>query len=427
MPLLRALWTRIVRSIVLAVEGFVKDGCTNSATVLTFYTLLNVVPIIAVVFAIAKGFGLEKLVKKQVIELAEKGNWQPGVTEQIIGFAQSLLEHAKGGVIAGIGIVFLFWTIISILGKIEESFNTIWDVRHPRTMVRKFSDYLTMMILAPLFFILSSSATILISSEIEIIMSKIALLGAMRPVIVVFLNFLPYLSIWALLTLLYLVIPNTKVPILSGLLGGCVAGTIYQIVQWVYINFQIGVAKYGAIYGSFAAIPLFLVWLQLSWMIVLFGAEISYAGNRIETFGYHPDYRRTGIATRRFMAMRVFYAILKRFSVGEKPCNAEQISQSLEIPIQYVREIIHDLGDVGIIAEVAREGRGEAGYQPARSIENLTIKAFIDIYEKQDMMELKENLPDALAIGHYLREIANAAETSPGNVKLEEVENKTKQ
>ena len=277
LPPVEAFFIKYLRIILLASRGFMRDQCQKTASVLTYYSLLNLVPVVAVAFAMAKGFGLEKLIEKQILQMAEKANWQADITTQIISFSHKLLEQAKGGLIAGVGIVLLFWTVISIMGKIEESLNEIWEIKKSRTLIRKFSDYITMMVLGPFLLIISSSATVLVASQVKVIVNKIAFLGVFGKVILLLLNLLPYVSIWTLLTMLYLIMPNTRIPFRSAILGGIVAGTIAQIVQWIYIKFQIGVASYGAIYGSFAALPLFLGMLQMSWMIVFFGAEIAYA------------------------------------------------------------------------------------------------------------------------------------------------------
>ena len=290
---------------------------------MTYYSLLNVVPVVAVAFAMAKGFGLEKLIEKQILQMAEKANWQADITTQIISFSHKLLEQAKGGLIAGVGIVLLLWTVISIMGKIEESLNEIWEIKKSRTLIRKFSDYMAMMVFGPVLLIISSSATVLVASQVKVIVNKIALLGVFSKVIFLLLNLLPYVSIWVLLTMLYLIMPNTRIPLRSAILGGITAGTIAQIVQWIYIKFQIGVASYGAIYGSFAALPLFLGMLQMSWMIVLFGAEIAYANEHYETFGFHPDYSRMSVSSKKLLMLRIFHLLTKKFSLGEKPLSVK--------------------------------------------------------------------------------------------------------
>ncbi len=318
LPPVQAFFVRCLRVVLLALQGFKKNGGQKSASVLTYYSLLNLVPLIGVAFGTAKGFGLEKLIENQVLQMAEKSNWQADITHQILGFSQSLLEHAKGGVIAGVGVIMLFYTVISIFGKIEDSFNVIWEVQKPRTLVRKFTDYLTMMVLAPILFIISSSMTLLVAGKLKVIVQHIAFLRAFSSIIFFLLNLIPYLSIWVLLMTLYLVMPNTRVPLRSAIVGAIVAGTIFQVVQWAYIKFQIGAANYGAIYGSFAALPLFLVWLQLSWTIVLFGAEIAHANEHYETFGFHPDYSRISEDSKRRFMLRIFHLMVKRFRTGRK-------------------------------------------------------------------------------------------------------------
>jgi membrane protein len=215
---IEAFFIRTLRVILLAWRGFVRDNCQKTASVLTYYSLLNVVPVVAVAFAMAKGFGLEKLIEKQILEMAEKANWQADITTQVISFSHNLLNQAKGGLIAGVGIVLLFWTVISIMGKIEESLNEIWEIKKSRTLIRKFSDYLAMMVLGPVLLIISSSATILVASQVKVIINKIAVLGVFSKVIFLLLNLLPYASIWVLFTMLYLIMPNSKIPIRSAIL-----------------------------------------------------------------------------------------------------------------------------------------------------------------------------------------------------------------
>ena len=348
---LKALGVRYLRVLILAVRGFNQDECPRRASALTYYSMLNIVPLAAVAFGIAKGFGLEKLVENRILQMAEQANWQSDITNQILTFSRSLLEHTKGGLIAGVGIVLLFWTVISIFGKIEDSLNAIWEVKKPRPLVRKFSDYMAMMIFAPILLIISSSLTVLVAGQVKVIVQKISLLGAFSSLIFFLLNFLPYVSIWVLLTVLYIVMPNTRVPLRSGIFGGVAAGTIYQIVQWAYIRFQIGVSGYGAIYGSFAALPLFLIWVQLSWMIFLLGTEIAFANEHYETYGFHPDYARLSVASQRTLTLRIFHLLVKRFTQGEKALGANQIAPLLEIPERLVQKMLRKLMSAGLVIE----------------------------------------------------------------------------
>ncbi len=420
LPRLKASFIKFLRIILLASRGFFRDHCQKTASVLTYYSLLNIVPVIAVAFAVAKGFGLEKLIENQVLQMAEKANWEADVTNQIITFSHNVLDQAKGGLIAGVGVIMLFWTVISILGQIEASLNQIWEVKKPRTLVRKFTDYMSILVLAPLLFIISSSATILVAGQIKTIAGKIALLGMFSQLIFFLLTLLPYVSIWVLLTVLYIIMPNAKISLRSAILGGVVAGTITEIVQWIYIKFQIGVASYGAIYGSFAALPLFLAMLQMSWMIVLFGAEIAYGSEHYETFGFHPDYSRVSIASRKILMLRIFHLLTKKFSLGERPLSAPQIAYNLEIPLRLVRELLQQLIEVGLVAETATGGK--AAFQPGRSIENITVKFALDEYERYGNTRIPDDhSKETEKLNKILKDISQAVEKSPGNVRVKEI------
>ncbi len=365
-PRAKAVSIRCLRVVLLAVQGFIKDDCQKTASIFTYYSILNAVPLVAVAFAIAKGFGLEKLVRNQIIEMADKAQWQSDITQQILNFSGSLLEQAKGGLIAGLGIVLLFYTVITILGKIEGAFNDIWNIKKSRTLIRKFSDYLAMLVLAPILLVVSSSATVVVASKLGAIIKTHPVLGAIGPLILFLLGFLPYVSIWALLTVLYLVMPNTRVPVRSAIMGGIAAGTLYQVVQWVYIKFQIGVSSYGAIYGSFAALPLFLGWLQTSWTIVLFGAELAHADRHWETFGFQPDYGKVRGRARKTLALKLYRLLVQKFSAAEPSLSVDELAYTLEIPIRLTQDILADLITAGLVVEVVKEDISTIGFQPSR-------------------------------------------------------------
>lgn len=423
LPFIKAFGVRYLRIIMVAVRKFAQHDSSKTATMLTYYSLLNIVPLFAVVFAMAKGFGLQKLVVKQITEIAEKANWQSSVTEQIIGFSNSLLAHAKGGVLAGVGIVLLLWTVISILGKIENSFNTIWEIRKPRTLTRKFTDYLSVLIVAPVLLAISSSVTIAATGQIKLIAESIKLLGPFSAVIFFLLKLMPYLTMWLLLTVVYLIMPNEKIPIRSGITGAVFAGTLFQVVQWIYIKFQIGVASQSAIYGSFAALPLFLGWLQTSWMIILFGVEIAHASEYRETYGFHPDFSRIGSASRKLLVLRIYHLLVRKFAAGERPLTLREISRMLKIPASLTQEILFTLIAKGLVVEIAKGVRKDASFQPGRTIEKITVKEVLDAYEAGEDPELPQTQHDenAKKLAAYLKMISDTAEKSPGNVKLEDI------
>ena len=408
-----------LRIVILAIRGFDEDKCLLRASSLTFYSLLSIVPVAAMAFGIAKGFGFEKILEKQ---LFANFPTQHEVVAMVIGFAHSLLDNTKGGMIAGIGLVLLLWSVIKVLGHIEGSFNEIWEIRESRTFLRKFSDYFAIMLISPMIMILSSSVTVFISTQITVITERIALLGFFSPLIFLSLKMIPYFLIWLLFTIGYILMPNTKVNFTSGLLAGVVAGTLYQITQWGYIYFQIGVSKYNAIYGSFAALPLFLIWLQISWLIVLFGAEISFANQNVDTYEYEPDSLRVSTAFKRLLALQVAHLLVKNFQNGEKPLTADQISHKLEIPIRLLNTLLNSLVVTGILSDARAGAYKELAYQPGRDINGLTIKFVIEALDGQGA----DNIPVAQTkvfevFSRALKTFSETIEASPANILLKDI------
>jgi len=408
-----------LRVVLLALRGFDEDKCLLRASSLTFYSLLSIVPVLAIAFGIAKGFGLEKTLREQLLE---RFPGQKEVLMRMIGFADRLLENTKELMIAGIGVALLFWTVIKVLGNIEKSFNDIWGVKKPRSMGRKFSDYLSIVLICPILFIMSSSITVTVVGHVKLITREIALLGAIGPLIATILKLLPYCVIWILFVFLYVFMPNTKVNLKSGILAGIVAGTIYQVAQWGYVNFQIGVARNNAIYGGFAALPLFLIWLQLSWLIVLFGAEISFAHQNVDTYEFEPDCLRVSYQFKKLLSLKIAHLLVKNFCKGERPWTATQISHALEIPIRLVRQILYELSGSGIVSESTEGGDREVAYQPAQSVERFSLRYVIDALDRRG----SDNIPVAESkelrkLSECLKAFGDTIEKSPANILLKDM------
>ena len=415
----KSFFLRQLRIVVLAVRGFAEDKCKFRASALTFYSLLSVVPVIAMMFGIAKGFGLEKRVEA---ELLEKMQGQEEVAKKVIDFANSLLENAHGGFIAGIGVAFLFWAIIKVLGNIENSFNDIWGVKSPRTLGRKFSDYLSMMLICPFLLIIASSATVVISTQVQVIIQQFSVFSAIGPFILFLLKLLPYCSIWIMFTFIFIFMPNTKVKLTSALLSGAVAGTIFQLIQWIYISFQIGAAKYSAIYGSFAALPLFLVWLQTSWLVVLFGAELSFAHQNVETYEFEQDCLSASYSFKKLLSLLVTHLLIKNFCKAEPPCDAEKISHRLEIPVRLVRQILFELVESAILSEVRKDDSKDVAYQPAVDVGRLTVKYVVESLEQRGNCAIPVGKTSEMEkLSQCLNTFADDIEKSPANILLKDL------
>jgi membrane protein len=415
----RSFAIKQLRMVLLALRRFNEDKCQLRASALTFYSLLSIVPVVAMAFGVAKGFGFQEVLEERLLE---EFSGHKEVIVQVINFAQSLLENTEGGVVAGIGVVILLWSVIKLLGTIEHSFNDIWGVKRPRTLGRKFTDYLSVMFICPILLIMSSSITVFITTQVQFITERFVLLGAFSSLIFLLLKFLPYCMIWILFTFVYVFMPNIKVKLTSCLLAGIVGGTIYAVVQWVYIVFQVGVARYNAIYGGFAALPLFLVWLQLSWLVVLLGAEISFAHQNVDTCEYEPDCLGASFSIKRLMSLRIAQLLVHNFSEGSTPLTATSIAQRLEIPMRLVRQILFELVESGIASEVKTQVYKETAYQPARDGETLSIKYVIDALEQRGVKNIPVAQTQELEVlSESLRTFDNIVAKSPANKLLKDI------
>ncbi|MBN1547951.1 MAG: YihY/virulence factor BrkB family protein [Syntrophaceae bacterium] len=419
LPRRESFFINLLRVFILSIRGFDEDKCQLRASALTFYSLISIVPVVAMAFGIAKGFGFEKILEAQ---LRSKFAGQEEILSNVINFSHALLDNTRGGLIAGVGLVLLFWAVIKVLGHIEDSLNDIWGIKERRSFGRKFSDYLSLMLICPVILILSSGVTIFIKTQVTLIMEKINFLGTFSPLIMSALELLPYSLLWGLFTFLYIFLPNTKVRFSSGLLGGIIAGTIFQIVQWIYITFQVGAAQYNAIYGSFAAIPLFLVWLQLSWLIVLYGAELSFAHQNVDTYEFEPDALQASHRLKTLLTLQIAHYLIKNFVQREKPLNAEELSQQLEIPVRLTNEILFTLEKSRVISHVASESGEDRGFLPACDINKLTVQSVIDAVEEAGINTLPLAHADAFdALAETLASFRNAIKNIPANKLLKDI------
>jgi membrane protein len=415
----KSFFIKHLRVLILSIRGFDEDKCQLRASALTFYSLISIVPVAAMAFGIAKGFGFEKILEAQ---LRSKFTGQEEILNNVLNFSHSLLENTKGGLIAGIGLIVLFWAVIKVLGQIEDSFNDIWGLKERRTLGRKFSDYLSLMLVCPVIIILSSGLTVFITTQVTLIMEKITLLGVFSPIVFSFLKLLPYGLLWGLFTFLYIFMPNTRVRFSSGLLAGIIAGTIFQVLQWGYITFQIGAAQYNAIYGSFAAFPLFLVWLQLSWLVVLYGAELSFAHQNVDTYEFEPDALQASHRLKTLLSLLIAHHLIKNFARSDTPLTALQISHQLEIPIRLVNDILFTLEQSNVISDTRIEGSEERRFQPARDISVLTIHYILDAIERRGLNAIPfAHTPEFATLAETVETFGSTVDKLPANRLLKDL------
>jgi membrane protein len=371
---------RQLRIIILAAKGFSNDKVQLRASALTFYSLLSVVPLAAIAFAIAKGFGLDQNLEQLIYS---KFQAHQEVLQWLLKNARNAIDETRGGYIAGVGMVILFWSAMSLLDRIESSFNFIWQIRSSRPWYRKFTDYLTIMLIAPVILILSGSITVFVSTTFTEYLSKAQILESLKPLISFLIKSIPYLLSWITLTVLFIIIPNAKVKFVPALISGIIAGSILQIIQWFYIDLQFGITKLSAIYGSFAAIPLFILWLQSSWIVVLLGAELSFANQNVSRYEYESESLSVSNYQKRLLVIMILHLVIHNFAKGEKAIGSETISSILKIPVRLVREILQDLTAVNLVTAIHEKEQKQRLYQPALDINKITISFVFDRLDKK--------------------------------------------
>jgi len=362
----------IIKTVYLTVDRFTKDNLVNRASALTYSTLLAIVPILAILFAIARGFGFANLVEHQLRDIFGGVN---ETTETILKFVDSYLAQAKSGVFIGIGLIMLLWTVLNLTSNIEYAFNRIWQVNKQRSMYRKITDYFSMFLLLPVLIVVSAGLNIFMSTFLKEMENFIML----APFLKFLVRLIPFVFIWGMFTALYIFMPNTKVKFKPALIAGILAGTVFQFFQMFYISGQLWITKYNAIYGSFAAIPLLLLWLQMSWTICLFGVELSYASQNVHTYSFDKDTRNISRRYRDFVTILVLSLITKRFSNNENPYTAEELSESHKIPINLTNKVLFQLQDIGLIHEVMTDEKSDdITYQPSMDINQLTLAVLLE-------------------------------------------------
>ena len=367
-PVRRQIYS-CIKIVYLSVNQFLNDRIQIRASALTYSTLLSIIPILAILFAIARGFGFDALMEIQL---------RKGVASQqselIISWINSYLEHAQSGIFIGIGLIMLLWTVLILTDNIERSFNAIWQVKHPRSVFRKITDYFSMILLLPLLIVISSGLTIFMTTYIKNMDNFLVL----APILKFLVRLTPYALTWGMFIGLYIFIPNTKVKLKHAWFPGILAGTAFQAFQFFYVNSQIWVSNYNAIYGSFAAIPMFLLWTQISWTICLFGAEMSYVSQNLGSFDFGKESANISRRYHDFFCTIILSAICKSFAEEKTPYSAEEISKQYKIPIRLTKRILYELQDIHLIFETIEEKKGDVRYLPGIDINKLTVGTLLE-------------------------------------------------
>lgn len=370
----RRVSVRLLKKVVLSVRGFMEDDLSVKASALTYYTMVAIVPIFALILAIGRGFGFQESIERFVVKLFGENM---DLVPVVMGFVNNYLENIQGGVFVGIGVALLLWAVLSMFRQIESNFNRIWNVKKNRSIVRQFTTYTTTFIVVPLLIILSGGLNSKVGEWVDVVGASSAGV-VLIPVYQVLLKLTPFVVYWLLFTLVFVLIPNTKVRFKDALLSGVITGTAMLLVQSLYLTGQISLSKYNAVYGSFAAVPLLLFLLHLSWLIVLYGAELCYVSQNLDNFSFEHDTKNITRRYRDYTLVVVLKVIVDRFRDGESAISASSISERYNIPIRLVLDHIKLLVDAEIVSEIYIETSAERLYQPALDIDKITVKLVFD-------------------------------------------------
>lgn len=358
-------WVNLLKTVNLSVSSFMDKNLQQKAGALTYRTILTIVPILAMIFAIGRGFGFQNIIQSELFKFFPS---QREALSNVLTFVDSYLAQSSQGLFLGIGIVFLLWSLIGLLGNVEDAFNHIWGEKKGRSFYRKLTDYTAIFMILPILIICSSGISIFM---------RVTISGTfLSPILGMLFDIAPWVLICAFFTGAFILIPNTRVKFLSALIPGVLCGTAFQVLQWLFVSGQIYVSKYNAIYGSFAFVPLMLIWLQLSWLICLSGVVISYSCQNIFRFNFRDDIKNISQKYGEEVSIIILGIIVRKFSQKQKEqaYTKAQLSDTYNVPIRLVGKVIDRLVKIGLLAVVVGEQEREFAYIPAFDVEYMTVE-----------------------------------------------------
>lgn len=366
---LKRFFHSVIKIGVMVVQDFVGNLVKLQAMALAFKTLLSLAPLLAVIFSMLKAFGVHNRMEPALAEaLAPLGEKGQEITAHLIGF----VDKMSAGALGSVGLITLFITVLSLMATIEQAFNHIWRVRSPRKLARKFSDYLSVILVGPLlvFAALTVTATLQSNTFAKALLS----LEPFGTVILTLLRLVPYLTLWAAFTFCYLFIPNTRVKLRSAVIGGLVAALLWQSVGWGFAVFVASSTRYYAIYSSFAILLLFLLWLQVGWMIVLLGAQVAYAHQHLDFSQGGRENLAHSAAGREKLALHLMFLVGRNFYHGLEPMSVSELANQLNLPAGLVMEFMEMFHQTRLVLPLADDETFVLGRDP----ETISIKEILD-------------------------------------------------
>lgn len=379
-----------LRVLYMTVQAYIEEGIGSLAGSLTYSTALSLVPILAVIVGIAKGFGLQETVRDSLMRALPGHEME---FEKAFGYVENYLSQVQGGLFIGVGLAALFYTVLLLISTIEDAFNRLWQAPYARPWSRRVINYLGAFILFPLLLTISSGTTLFLSTLSHTYLGQ---LGIISTVTTQALALVPYIVVTLGFVGLYLFLPNVRVHFVPALIAGLITGVAFQIFQALYINGVLWISRYNAIYGSFAAVPLALLWIQLSWIIILLGAQISYSIQHVWHFTSPPNSRPLSRRYADSVFITLMAHITARYTSDDpEPYRAETLAAACDLPLRQTQEALSQLTRMGVLIEV-KYGKDEVigGYYcPNISPERLTLGLLLEHIDRYggELLSLKRN------------------------------------
>ncbi|MBO5817097.1 MAG: YihY/virulence factor BrkB family protein [Paludibacteraceae bacterium] len=377
---------RTLQTIILVARGFKDQVLVVRANSLSFSLLFAFIPMMALIYAIARGFGFEQILQETMsTSFLAEANIAPVLLEWI----ERYLETARDGLFLGIGLIVLIWAVYAFFNMLENSFNSIWNVKLSRSFGRRLTNYLMTLLLVPVLVVVTSGISIFLNST-EILSS---VLTAIEPIRKFMLRFLPFVATTAVFTWIFIAIPNTKVKFSSAIIPGIVMGLLYQFVQALSMYLVVLFTRMSIVYGAFSVIPLILIWLNITCWLLLIGAELAFAIQNNDLFAYEKDIATMSRRYKDYVMLYLLSVIIRRFEAGEQPQTAQEMAAANQLPIRMVQQLLSRLEETNILHRVHIEQKEEQAFVPALDTKSITVEMVIGRISAQGTEEFLQHTP----------------------------------
>lgn len=381
----KTIKVRLIKTINLTVQAFLNRDLQIKSMAITYQTVFAMVPALALLLAISKGFGFQEIVEKELYTYFPSQSKALGTA---LGFVDSYLAEASSGILVGVGIVVLLWTLISLLSNIEDAFNNIWDIKNGRNTIQKIKDYIAIFLLIPVLMILSSGISLFMSSTLLAAVP----FAFLTPMVNAIMELAPVVLTWGAFTLCFWLIPNTKVEFKFAAISGAFCAVAFEVLQLLFLNGQIYVSKYNAIYGSFAFLPLMLIWLQLSWLLLLSGCGLTYSLQNVFAYNFFGNLTSVAESYFREVLLVVTAVVYRRFHLGLPAPTRNSLSMTYGLPIRMVSNIADKLQKAGLVqTNDTSDGKDDPGLIPTTDTDRILVK---DVVARVESAGMKDFIPE---------------------------------